>query len=257
MSSLLARLNLRPQEQRLIVVVGAVVFVVLNVWLVRPHFGDWGRVQADSFATRATLADYQSEVANIPKYREKLKYLESQGSAVLPAEQAVKLTITVQNQAIQAGVQILQTTQLQIPRSGPASTNQFFEEQAIKISVNTGEKELVNFLHALGSGNSMIRVRDMDLRPDPSSGRTRLLGGVTLVASYQKKPEVKTEAKTTALKTNATKTTALKTNALKKAEQTKTASKTNALRRAESKKTEPKKSEPPKANRPPPTSNKL
>ncbi|MHB8519619.1 MAG: type 4a pilus biogenesis protein PilO [Limisphaerales bacterium] len=252
MSSLLARLNLRPQEQRLIVVVGAVLFVVLNVWLVRPHFRDWGRVQAASFATRATLADYQNEVANIPKYREKLKYLESQGSAVLPAEQAVKLTITVQNQASQAGVQILQTTQLQIPRSGPAGTNQFFEEQAIKISVNTGEKELVNFLHALGSGNSMIRVRDMDLRPDPGSGRTRLLGGVTLVASYQKKAEPKTEAKT-----NASKTTASKTNALKKVEQKKTASKTNALRRAESKRTEPTKSEPPKAKQPPPTSNKL
>ncbi len=44
----------------------------------------------------------------------------------------------------------------------------------------------MRFLHALGSGDSMIRVRDMDLRPDPP--RYRLNGTITLVASYQKKP---------------------------------------------------------------------
>jgi hypothetical protein len=66
-----------------------------------------------------------------------------------------------------------------------ANTNAYFDEQAIVVSMTTAEKDLVAFLLALGAGNSMIRVRDMDLRPDPP--QQRLIGSITLVASYQKK----------------------------------------------------------------------
>ena len=38
MNSYLDKLNLRPQERRLLVLVGLIVFVVLNFWFVRPHF---------------------------------------------------------------------------------------------------------------------------------------------------------------------------------------------------------------------------
>ena len=40
MTSYLDRLNLRPFEKRLVVGVGAVLFVVLNAWFVVPHFSD-------------------------------------------------------------------------------------------------------------------------------------------------------------------------------------------------------------------------
>ncbi|MBU6399718.1 MAG: hypothetical protein KGS61_05320 [Verrucomicrobia bacterium] len=199
MSGVLTRLNLRPEERRLVVVVGVVVFGVLNLWLVWPHFRDWARLQAALDKSRATLLSYQKEVGNIPKYQEKLKYLESQGSAVLPAEQALQLARTVRDQAAQSGVMIVQTTPL--PHTG-VNTNQFFEEQAIRISVNSNETNLVNFLYAIGSGNSMIRVRDLDLRPDPGSGRTRLVGGMTLVASYQRQVPAKIEAAKTTPATN-------------------------------------------------------
>jgi len=47
----------------------------------------------------------------------------------------------------------------------------------------------VDFLYNLGSGNSLIRVRDLSLRPDPP--RQQLSGNVKLVASYQKNPSKK------------------------------------------------------------------
>ncbi|MEO6034508.1 MAG: hypothetical protein ABIQ35_04560, partial [Verrucomicrobiota bacterium] len=59
--------------------------------------------------------------------------------------------------------------------------------QSIQISVNTGEKELVDFLLNIGSGSSMIRVRDLDLKP-ADQNRYRLQGRITLSANYQKKP---------------------------------------------------------------------
>jgi len=66
-----------------------------------------------------------------------------------------------------------------------SGTNQFFLEQSQNISVQSGEQQLVDFLYNLGSGNSLIRVRDLTLRPDPP--RQNLSATVKLVASFQKK----------------------------------------------------------------------
>ena len=45
MTSYLDRLNLRPFEKRLVVGVGAVLFLVLNAWFVVPHFSDLGQAE--------------------------------------------------------------------------------------------------------------------------------------------------------------------------------------------------------------------
>jgi hypothetical protein len=51
---------------------------------------------------------------------------------------------------------------------------------------------LVDFLYNLGKRNSMIRVRTMNLQPDPS--RMRLKAQIALVASYQKKQPTRSAA---------------------------------------------------------------
>jgi hypothetical protein len=50
----------------------------------------------------------------------------------------------------------------------------------------------VDFLYKLGSGASMIRVRGLELQPDPP--HQHLTANIGLVASYQKNPPVKTGA---------------------------------------------------------------
>jgi hypothetical protein len=66
-------------------------------------------------------------------------------------------------------------------------TNEFFLEQTQTINVQSGEQPLVDFLFNLGSGNSLIRVRDLVLHPDAQT-RQQLAGAIKLVASYQKNP---------------------------------------------------------------------
>jgi Tfp pilus assembly protein PilO len=185
MSQVLERLNLRPQERRILVGVLTVVLVVLNAVFVWPHRKDWMLLQTELAKGRATLKTYRDEIARAPDYRARLAHLEDQGSAVLPADQANQLVRTVQNQAIQNNVFLSSIR----PRNTPvASTNLYFDEQVVDLSLNTGDKELVEFLLALGSGGSMIRVRDINsLRPD--SSQSKLAGDLTLVASYQKKPK--------------------------------------------------------------------
>jgi Tfp pilus assembly protein PilO len=184
--SFLDQLNLKPYEKRLVAGALAVVVLVLSFFFVWPKSGEWRKAQDTLEKSRRAFKNQQADIARIPEFEGRLTELEGQGSAVLQEEQALQLMRTVQEKAQQHSVVITST------RSGAAgtttTTNAFFDEQTVIIGVTTGEKELVNFLHGLGTSNSMIRVRDMDLRPDPP--RYRLNGSITLVASYQKKPKV-------------------------------------------------------------------
>ncbi len=180
MSGFLDHLNLRPQERRILVITLAVVVIVLNAVFVWPHYKDWQKVDKETQALRATLANHRAEVARLPEYRARLAKLEGTGSSVLPESQALQLQAMVQSYALSNNVAL---TSLR-PGSAVSSTNTFFDEQTVIIGVNTGDKELVDFLLALGAGNSMIRVRDLDLRPD--SPLYKLVGNITVSASYQK-----------------------------------------------------------------------
>lgn len=186
MNALVNRLNLRPQELRLVVIVFAIVFVVLNFWLVVPHFGDWAKAKKSLAKAKSTLALYQREIdpKRLAEYRNKLRELEGAGSTVATDERSFDLARIIQNQATLSGVTILRDSPTTTISGG--KTNEFFEERARVIEVSTGEKELVDFLVALGSTNSMIRVKSLNLKPDQS--QMKLTGGITLVASYQKKP---------------------------------------------------------------------
>lgn len=187
MSSLVSQLNFRPGERRLLFLVLAVVFVVVNVIFVWPRFGDWKTVQQELEEARAKRADYQKEIDRTPEYKGQISEMEGQGSAVLPADQGLDLLRTVQEKAQRANVVITQTRSTSAATAA-TRTNSYFDEKAITVGVNTGTAELIEFLHSIGAGDSMIRVRDMDLRPDQP--HYKLLGNITLVASYQKtKPQ--------------------------------------------------------------------
>ena len=49
----------------------------------------------------------------------------------------------------------------------------------------TGARELVDFLVAIGNSDLMVRVKELNLNPDP--GGFKLIGSMKLVASFQKK----------------------------------------------------------------------
>ena len=183
MNSLLDKLNLRPQERRLVVIVGLVVFVVLNIWMVLPQFGQvavWEQRQRDA---QTKLKTFKDELSRKPEYERKLKELERQGGYVADEERALSLLKDAQSEALLANLKVLRYDSSQ--RAVSTRTNAFFDEQVLVISVDTGEKELVDFLYNMGARNALIRVRAMSLRPDPT--RMRLQGEITLVESFQKK----------------------------------------------------------------------
>jgi hypothetical protein len=53
------------------------------------------------------------------------------------------------------------------------------------IQFNSGGKELVDFLVGIASENTLMRVREMTVRPDPS--QTRLSGSMVLVGNLQRR----------------------------------------------------------------------
>jgi len=189
MSSVFDKLNLAPAERRLVVIVGIVVFVVLNFWLVIPEFGEWAKNEQRTKDARSKLQSYQTEIGKKSAYEKELNELEQQGGArVATEEAALRLSQEVNSQAALSGVTITSITPLQRQGTG-GKTNTFFDEASVTVNINTSEKELLDFLFRLADKDMLIRARSMQLSPDPS--RMRLQGPITLVKSFQRRPPVK------------------------------------------------------------------
>src|SRR5205085_7317759 len=156
------QLNLRPQERRVIVIVGLITFVVLNFLLVTPLFGQLGTAENQLEKSRRTLAKYEAEIAKAPQLeRIEQRLKKEEGAEVLTEELQLQRIIDKQAQA--ANVQVSRYNP--VMRTQIGRTNQFFEDQGLTIDFTTGGKELVEFLIGMASGNSMVHVQDMTLRP--------------------------------------------------------------------------------------------
>ena len=174
-------LQLRPLERRLAVGLLVVLFVVLNAVFIYPRFSDWGKLRQRLTSARMKLQLYQSGIKQTTNYEAQVKTLQSQGGSVAAEDMSVNMLRTIQNQSAQSGVGIVNTSR-QITKTNDA----FFVEQVQNINVIADDKQLVDFLFKLGSGASMIRVRDLELQPD--APKQHLNGNIRLVASYQKNP---------------------------------------------------------------------
>ena len=185
MSSLFDKLNLRPGERRLVIIVAIVLFIILNAIFVWPHFGDWTKLKNRRDAAIKTKAQYKLEIDKMPENQRKFAELEKAGQTVNSEDQAIKLSSTIYNQAALSGVVINNYSEM---RQSSVSTkpNQFFDEKGGTATITAEEKSLVEFLYNLGVGGSLIRVRSMTLSTDVPA-RQKLQGTLTLVASYARK----------------------------------------------------------------------
>ena len=215
MTSWFNSLNLKPQERRLVIGVLIGAFILVNVWFVWPHFGDWAKNAKNAEDTELKVKRYQTEVNNISRYRTLIRELEQDGGATIAAaEQAVQFQKTIQEIANRSGVSINRYDPAN-PRRGAlgastgaanSPTNSFFEESGLSVQMQqVDEEDLVLFLYNLGSGNSNIRVKELELNPHNTG--TRLVCKALLIASYQKAPPPKSAglapaAKPSALSTN-------------------------------------------------------
>jgi hypothetical protein len=175
--------TLRPMEKRLVVGVGTMVVILLNLWFVVPHFSDLSKVRERNDKAQYVLKKFQDEVARKSDYEKGIRKFQGDQNASVPQEDMIfDFQNKIQSESVRSGVQI----QNQIkPHS---QTNQFFIEQIQSLNLQAKEQQLVDFLFGLGNGPS-IRVRGLTLHADPS--HTLLQAGITLVASYQKKPTAK------------------------------------------------------------------
>jgi type II secretory pathway component PulM len=170
--------HLRPLERRLAVGVVVVLILVLNFVFVWPHFSDWSRLNNRLKNAHAALAGYQAAIAQTSNVQAQVKALEGQGESVAPEDQVINFMRTIQSQSVASGVRIDNYSR------SMTRTNQFFMEQVQNLNVVGTEAQLVDFLYKLGSGASMVRVRDLELQPDDV--HQHLKANIRLVASYQK-----------------------------------------------------------------------
>lgn len=178
--------QLTSQERRVLAVIGLVIFILLNLLFIKPHFHDVALAEARKQKAEETLRLYQKELGKRTSYQSQINHLLEGAQADVEFEdQSQKFVTGYTERANMAGVII-------VNGGGRPhfSTNEFFLEQDIGISTQSTESQLVNFLYSLGSGNSLMRVKNMNLRPDQS--HQQLVATLSLVASYQKKAPAKT-----------------------------------------------------------------
>lgn len=180
MKSFLDRFELRPQERRMVVVVALAFFVVLNIWFIWPFFGEWSVVQRKMAKSRTTLTQYRDEIGRKPRYETKLRELEATGEMLASDLELQRIVTAAQGTS---NLQILNSDSRQ--RSMGTRTNQFFAEQTLTVNYSSDGKELVDFLSTIAADKSLIRVRELEVRLDPS--QTRLVGNLVLVGNYQRK----------------------------------------------------------------------
>jgi hypothetical protein len=199
MSSALAKMNLRPQERRLVALVAIVLFVVLNIVFVWPHFGDWATIKIKQERAGHTLQTYETEIQKTKGYQVKLRELESAGSSVVPDEQELDLVRVVDTQARINGLYLIAMDTH--AKQSATQTNRFFEEQYVTLHVTSDNEQLINFLVSLTSTNSLIRVKDLTLKPADMAA-IKLDEQMTLVASYQRKTPAKSQPQPAPVATN-------------------------------------------------------
>ena len=173
--------QLRPTERRLVVGVAVILFIVLNWYYVVPHFSDLSDLHGRADAAEGKLNRYNKALAEKPMLEKQVRQFESEGNFVATEDQGINFLRTIQSQAIASGIGVVN------PSRQITHTNDiFFVEQVQNIGVTATDEQLVNFLYQLGSGPSMIRVRDLELQPDPQ--HQHLIANIRLVANYQKNP---------------------------------------------------------------------
>jgi type II secretory pathway component PulM len=171
-------LNLRPSERRLLVIVGLILFVVVNIWFIWPHFGDLGEAKFQRSKALDKLAVYNEEIGKQTERQAEVERLSSATAGVPGQDQEIQLLRSVQQTARANGVSITGSS-----RQTTQTNNVFFSEQSQNITALSGEEELLAFLYELGSGNSTIRVREITVRPDPQ--RYQLSSNIKLVSSHR------------------------------------------------------------------------
>ena len=176
--------RLSPVERFFIASAIICVFVVINLVFVVPKFGKLKGIERRGRDAKSKLDLYEKEIAQTDFYRTNITILEGDGASVPLEDQGVSFLQAIQSEAVKSGVIIQANNRL------PESTNQFFKELSQSVTTLSEESQLVDFLYNLGTGSSQTRVRAISIRPDPS--RTKLNATVTLVASFQKKPPVRT-----------------------------------------------------------------
>src|SRR5438093_7588036 len=124
--------TLRPLEKRLVVLAAACTFIVLNLWLVVPHFSDWRTLQVQKETASDKLEKFQKEISQEGKYKSDIAKLESEGMEVPQEDQAIHFSSTIQSEANRAGVQINQTGRIQTRTNDP-----FFVEQTQTLGVQS------------------------------------------------------------------------------------------------------------------------
>lgn len=188
MNAFLDRYDLSPFERRLAVFLVVAFFLVFNMILVWPRFGEWGEIQEKNEKANQSLQSYQKQLDKRSDLEKRLAELKRLGSDVLPDERGSQLVELIQQKARQSNmnnINIQPSRARPSPRGRmPESKERFFEQKFYSLNAEADTKDVVDFLLAIANEDLVVRVHNLELTPRNHLLRCKML----LVANYQLQP---------------------------------------------------------------------
>ena len=89
------RLNLAPQERRLVLAAIVVIALLLNYWIVWPFFQDWPKVNRELEELNRMKGRYTAETSKTNEYNTLLASLRSKGAQVAPEDAPTRLQVAI------------------------------------------------------------------------------------------------------------------------------------------------------------------
>ena len=117
---------------------------------------------------------------------ERIQLLVAEDPGILPQDQADRFARAIFAQAAAAQVAVVSASRVN------SQTNSLVCEKRQTLALEATKPQLLNFLRSLAESNSVLRVRDMAMRPNPD--RTRLVANVVVIGNYRLQPSVKAQS---------------------------------------------------------------
>lgn len=190
MIGLFEKLNVRPEERRMVIAVFFTAFVVFNglwAWKYLSGSTEWNQLDDELADLNKETKGYQKSIKRLSTEKKKWDQYMKELKERNGDESGEKFDpfIRVRNMDHWKGIN---------PSSPRRSTSSeesgfdSFEKQEVRARFRTGPRQLMLFLRELGGQREMIRLNTLNLKP-ADRDRKEFTGEITIIASLPKANE--------------------------------------------------------------------
>lgn len=185
MKELLDRILDLPQQQKLGILAGLIVVILLLDYFLfySPRSDEISRLAQEIGNQHSERDKKKKEVANIPKLKEEMRQLDGrlkEAVAQLPDRKEIPdLLSSISNKVKESGLEIL------IFRPRAENLQDFYAEIPVDIVVRGGYHDVVTFFDEVGRLNRLVNIGNIEIKNPKTAGDQVILETSTVATTFR------------------------------------------------------------------------